>query len=330
MKYLLNLFKEYMLSNLGYNVDIEEIDSILKKDIPFALLNLYEIHKIQLFQKHFIVMLVTDPASGSIQVSAEQISQHLKMIRQILQLPCIVLFDKIDSYTRKRFIEKKIPFVIPGKQMYLPDLLIDLKENSLNHKTTDPMMAPATQFLLLYHLQKESLEGKIFKELAEKFNYDNMTISRAAYYMHNMGLCEIVGTKEKCLSFQPNKKQLWENALPMMTTPIKLSNYYSGMVLGDQVKKSGLTALSHYTMLNSGAINYYAETALRLKYMEGVNFARSNKLEGNICMETWKYDPYFMSEGEFVDKLSLYLSLREHTDERIQIALDELLNGLEW
>ena len=32
------------------------------------------------------------------------------------------------SYERKRLIEQKVPFMVPGNQLYLPDLGIDLRE----------------------------------------------------------------------------------------------------------------------------------------------------------------------------------------------------------
>ena len=49
-----------------------------------------------------------------------------------------------------------------------------------------------------------------------------------------------------------------------------------------------------------------------------------------IELEIWKYDPQLLSESNRVDPLSLYLSLAETKDERVEAALDKLLETLTW
>ena len=45
-------------------------------------------------------------------------------------------------------------------------------------------------------------------------------------------------------------------------------------------------------------------------------------------VEMWRYDPQKLSNTKMVDKLSLALSLREDTDERVEEAVEEMLNTL--
>ena len=42
----------------------------------------------------------------------------------------------------------------------------------------------------------------------------------------------------------------------------------------------------------------------------------------------YSYDPRILSKNRYVDVLSLYLSLREDMDERIEEAREEMLNAL--
>jgi hypothetical protein len=46
-----------------------------------------------------------------------------------------------------------------------------------------------------------------------------------------------------------------------------------------------------------------------------------------IIVEVWAYAPELLSEGASVDPLSLYLSMREDPDERVQTALAQLLEA---
>jgi hypothetical protein len=44
-------------------------------------------------------------------------------------------------------------------------------------------------------------------------------------------------------------------------------------------------------------------------------------------LEVWKYDPFLLSNNDHVDDLSLMLSLRDDTDERVQKELDTIRNN---
>jgi hypothetical protein len=46
--------------------------------------------------------------------------------------------------------------------------------------------------------------------------------------------------------------------------------------------------------------------------------------------QIWSYSPALLPGAATVDPLSLKLSLQEHTDDRIQLALDELEGQLPW
>jgi len=41
---------------------------------------------------------------------------------------------RMTAFNRKRLIEQKVPFIVPGNQMYLPTLAIDLRELELSLK----------------------------------------------------------------------------------------------------------------------------------------------------------------------------------------------------
>ncbi len=48
-------------------------------------------------------------------------------------------------------------------------------------------------------------------------------------------------------------------------------------------------------------------------------------------IELWQYDPQLLADKSCVDPLSLYLSFYSNNpDERIALALDELVRGVTW
>lgn len=42
------------------------------------------------------------------------------------QMPVVYVTTTLASYERKRLVQQKVPFIVPGNQLYLPELAIDL------------------------------------------------------------------------------------------------------------------------------------------------------------------------------------------------------------
>ena len=59
---------------------------------------------------------------------------------------------------------------------------------------------------------------------------------------------------------------------------------------------------------------------------------RPNEFDGNIIIEAWKYPPVTSigTKAEWVDRLSLAISLREDTDPRVEGEVERLINEIEW
>ena len=49
-----------------------------------------------------------------------------------------------------------------------------------------------------------------------------------------------------------------------------------------------------------------------------------------VEVEVWIYPPSLFAENGVADRLSLYLSLRESADERVEEALEEMMRGRKW
>ena len=47
-------------------------------------------------------------------------------------------------------------------------------------------------------------------------------------------------------------------------------------------------------------------------------------------LEIWHYDPDLFAKKGCVDPYSLYLSLKETEDERVEAALEELMEKIKW
>jgi len=322
----MNEVVNYINEVLGIKVNYKKVTPEKLKKLPFFLAKGYDFGEIKLFNQQIVLLIVKDD------FTTNNLRTHLTKVQNDLDTVVVAVIPAVDAYKRLRLIEKKVSFIVPGKQMYMPDLMISLKEfGTTRLEDRQPTnMQPAAQLILLYHLQVEPLEGLNLGTIAEKLRYNPMTITRAAFYFQNSGLCRIEGTKEKFLKFDKTKHELWDIAEPKMSNPINKIQYYTGYTMDKNLKKTNINALAHYTDLNDEQVEFFAMRPRYGRFIGGVNLKPIDPMEGNVCIEEWKYDPALLTKTEYIDPLSLYLCFRENKNERIEMALGKLIEKFPW
>lgn len=253
-------------------------------------------------------------------------------IEKVLGLPVIFILPECPAYLRQRLIDKDVYFVISEKYAFTPTLLINERERKLKKAKR---LTPAAQYLLLYHLQVESLEGKSGRELESMVPYSYATIALALTCLDDLGLCTKVpdGTKSKLLHFEQQGKELWEKAQPYFIDPVDSRTYCDELLSEDKLPVCSINALSHYTRLNPDPERMVAIESKQFKKLLDENkLVRANEYDGSILIEAWKYPPVTPNgwQGDYVDKLSLALSLREDEDPRVEGEVEFLIDNVEW
>ena len=244
----------------------------------------------------------------------------------VLGKPCVMMFDQLASYERNRYIEQGVYFVVSGKYVFLPFFLINAKDSAPINKER---LQPAAQYLLLYHLQRKSLEGCTLSDMEKLLPYNYLAISRAVRQLKATYLVdvEVSNNGTKRIHFEKEGKQLWKEAEPLMQNPIKSVWYADEEVLPGVV--GGINALSHYSALNPERMQTKViyDPEFR-KSKEAGALSELNILDGGTRIEVWKYPPVIEKEDGFVDRLSLVLSLREEDDPRVEKEIELMIDRL--
>ena len=124
-------------------------------------------------------------------------------------------------------------------------------------------------------------------------------------------------------------EQHWLRVIDLFFLFLKIGQRYAGQTDGPA---AGLSALATYSALADPTVPVVAldrVTAKCLLDARGVQELPTAD-EADLEVELWSYKPGMLSEGPAVDRLSLYLSLRDDTDERVHSALDEMMRGVTW
>jgi hypothetical protein len=248
-------------------------------------------------------------------------------IESVVDIPVVVLLESLPYYERERLINQGVYFIVSDKYAFLPSLVANVRAKGKGKQHTK--LIPTAQYILLYYLLGNTAEELTIRELEKILPYNYVAISRAFINLEELQLCRAKknDTGTKVISFQYDKRELWERAQKYLSSPVKKVLYSDSLPEGD-FSTSGINALSHYSHLN---LEEYGSVAIwdRLFVESSVQY---NEVEGNYKIEIWKY-PTFMPDqpdGKIVDKLSLYLSMKDNPDARVEKELEILIENMQW
>ena len=106
-------FRKYVKDTIGINLEIQK--SLNIDALPFFINDKYQLVDIKLLEHYFIVLM----SKGKVEETPAKLKNHIELIREKLHKEVIFLESDISPHNRQRLIAYKIPFVIPGNQMYL-------------------------------------------------------------------------------------------------------------------------------------------------------------------------------------------------------------------
>ena len=109
-----------------------------------------------------------------------------------------------------------------------------------------------------------------------------------------------------------------------MRSPVKTGHFIFGVEPKDK-QFAGLSALSQYSMIAPPIVPTYAIDALTWKKFSSKGQIIPYSEGATAELEVWRYDPKLFQQNQTVDPFSLYLSLKDVTDERVEYALTEML-----
>jgi len=218
--------------------------------------------------------------------------------------------------------------------MFLPPLGLDLRERFDQSKRTGEVLGPSTQAVLIHMLLRGLGDSPVTAlQLKPRLRYSPITLSRAFDELEAAGLAEsttVDRTRE--LKLVANKRSTWEKAAPRLRNPVQRLYHARGKMRELRSLAAGLSALARHSTLadpSDPVIAVSREDWLSCIERDAVE-AIPMREPGALDVEVWIYPPQILSDGDIVDPLSLYLSLRDDADERVQSALEQMLGALPW
>jgi DNA-binding MarR family transcriptional regulator len=299
--------------------------------LPLFLRERYQFSRTRIFGRSFLLALEQGNPEAA---TPGEYEKHAGTMRSQAGEPVVLILPALPSYIRNRMVRCGLPFIVPGSQIFLPTALIDLHERfrQPTPKVGKPL-TPAAQCVLLYHLQRQPLENMSLREIAKKIGYSPVMLTKVKAELLAAELCESkrIG-RSVALHFTTEGRQLWDAARPLLSSPVAKTIWIQGEKPGYPALQAGLTALSRRTMIEDDRLPTFAllSEVFQSNLERGMFRGCPGPEDADLKMEVWAYNPQLFADHGTVDPLSLFLSLRDNPDERVQQQLELFINEFPW
>ena len=276
---------------------------------------------------------------GKSEMNRESLKKMLAQVETSVHKPVAFAFDTLNDFQRRNLIEASIPFVAASSVFYLPFLGIAYRKRKYiaSQKTLEkeslPKLTAAAQafFLFMMYNVKDTAISK--SEAARMNGLTPMSVSRYCRELLDRGL--IQETRERNtmqISCSAMGRALFDKALPYLISPVKKELLYLPSKAFDKMPKSGESALAQRSLLAQPKADVVA-CGPHAAPVEEKDIAKENRgfLPDNfVQLQVWKYDPQPLMQNNRIDTVSLYMSLKDSPNERVQACLKEMLDKEQW
>jgi DNA-binding MarR family transcriptional regulator len=309
---------DFLKRTLHMNVKLDEAKQ--KYPLPNYIVSRYSICTAR-FDEQKVFLLY--PKTELDQTSA--IKKHAQKLQSIEKIPVVLALTRVTARQRQNLIDAGIPFVVENKQCYLPFMGVALTEKCDIEEKKVPKLLPSAQLLLFYYIQQRKNE-LYANEAVEALGLSAMTISRAVRQLEQTGLIQTYKKGVmKIIASEYTGEKLFEAAREYLINPIKRTQYIPKSEADQSLTVAGDQALAMYSMLNPPRIACYATGASeRWKDQMEADLVDDTR---QVVLQVWKYDPKVLAKDSVVDVLSLAMCYMDDPDERVEEAVEEMLEA---
>ena len=268
-----------------------------------------------------------------------KLQKHIELVRNVTNQVVVYVCWSLSTQDRRSLIMHQVNFIQPSFQMFIPEMALDLRESFRQRREQSEVAAllPAAQAMLLSCLYAGIPDETYFttNALLGDLGYSRVTLSKAVDQLISLGVITPAKSELpwRTYAFNGSPAEVFQKAKKHLRSPVKkrIGITRNAIPMAPGVFIAGETALAKYTMLAEpkqavwGMSKKVFNDMLALDAFEVVESVDTIE----EWVEIWGY-PSLTETQYMADTASLFLSLEDNPDERIQIALDELKEQVRW
>jgi hypothetical protein len=315
--------KEFLEKTLRQNVSMEESEYLNDK-LPLVFRGRYTFYKVK---TNGLLWIAIQPKND---VGIVTLRKDRAKIEKVAGLNCAIFLSATTFYIKEKLVEEGIPFVLDGKQVYLPFIGYLLSSASERNIAPVHLISFLTQRLIFTAIY-EKWENVTVSEAAEKIDVTKMSVSRCFDEIEYLNV-DILGMrgKSRVITIPEDIKKLWNDMKGVLRNPV-IARYE----LSEDIKlekKAGISALCEYSLLSDNEYPTYAITKREIAESGIKNMRQVHLGEevGCVVLELGYFVDFKNNTLEDPMSVALSISETEKQDERINISIDEMLKEYVW
>lgn len=315
--------KEFLERTLRQNVFIEETQC-MKDELPLVYHARYIFFKVETSK---LLWIAIQPKQ---EVGLVTLRKDRARIERLAGLNCAIFLNATTFYIKEKMIEEGIPFVLKGKQVYLPFIGCLLSHENERELSPIHLISYLTQKLIFVAIY-ERWRMVTVSAAAEKLEVSKMSVSRCFDEIEYLNV-NIIGRKgrSRVIIIPSDIEKLWNDMQLILRNPV-IARYELREDIRLQ-KKAGISALCEYTLLSDNEYPTYAITKKEITESGVKNMKQVHPGEeiGCVVLELGYFIDF--KDKKIEDPLSVALTLTEteKQEERIHISIDEMLKEYVW
>lgn len=315
--------KDFLEKTLRQNISMEESD-FLDDKLPLAFKGRYVIYKMK---TNNLSWMAIKPKND---VGLVTLRKDRNRVESVAELNCAIFLDNSTFYIKEKLVEEGIPFVVYGKQVYLPFIGFLLTNDNKRDLMPVHMISFLTQKLIFIAIY-DKWSNVTVSEAAKKLDVSKMSISRCFDEIEYLNINILtMKKKSRAITIPDDIKNLWDDIKDKMRNPVIERYLFSKDV--NLETKAGISALSGYSLLNDNIYPTYAITKndVAKTGINNMQQARQKEEIGCVVLKLGYFIDFKNSKTQ--DPLSVVLSLTETEmqDERINISVNDMLKNYVW
>lgn len=312
--------------SLALRINISHIEPLCNPPLANIIVQRFTLYKVIIGTSYF--MFAIDKVSSlSEDIPIKQLVRQFQVIEDTFKIPVIYITPRLLYRKRFQLISHNIPFIAPNKQLYVPQLGLLFTESFQQKAAPRLKLSTLAQAIVLFRLiQGENL---ILDSAAVRgyMPYSLTSVCRTFKELEQFNLGTSIQTgKRKVFTFNYSGLTLLNKALPYLSSPVqktlKVSNKcFDAIRSNPKVYTGGETALAEKTDL---AFPEITTLCVYEKDFKDFKLDLVEEEENYFLLDIWQYPV------PSTNILPLYLQFRNEPDDRIQIALHELMERYSW
>ena len=307
------------------NVSVEKIALTL----PISFEKRFQYVQMKFHKESFL--LIKEKRRGSLDSFVTQ----ARIMGEKASMDVILVFSKLSDNEKKQLLQARVPFVDFKGNLFFPPLGLALNAN--DDVEVFKELTPSEQLTWIAFLLTKGQKVVDVDLLSQITGLPNSTIYRC---LRTFKTLNWLNKPNKLYAYTASKKELFLKSESFLFNPIKkrllLSDFDLNKIQSDsRLLYGGTYALSYLTFLAESDEN--SSYVISQRQFNKLSLPLSQHiLEGKI-LEIWRYSP-FVSEfwndfketqdRQFVDPISLYLTLKDDDDPRVEEEIEALKNNI--